>query len=334
MTTLPKLNSNLLPWPTDWKELFGTDKPLILEIGFGHGQFLLHLASTYPDHNIIGLEISNRCLSRVETLLERKHVSNCRVIHSTAETALTYLLQPATLSQVYINFPDPWFKSSHGHRRLMQRDTLDALVNRLAPDGKLYLATDIIEYAEMSTELLAATPGLDNLLDAPWVNAMDGRVITKYEKKAHNEGRACYYFAYQRNHQPAPDVPPGKELDMPHLVFNSPLSFDEMLAQFKPDEVHEDATHINVIRIYRGEGSLLIETYIKEAAIDQRVAFMLLNHQQKPNEYTLQLSPLGHPRPTEGIHKAAGLIGKWVLSLHPEVHLIKHSIQTEQVDIL
>ena len=192
MTTLPKLNSKTLPWPTDWTALFGTDKPLILEIGFGHGQFLLHLATTFPDHNVIGLEISNRCLNRAESRLARKKLTNCHVIHSTAETALAYLLQPASLAQVYINFPDPWFKSRHGHRRLMQRDTLDALVNRLAPGGKLYLATDILEYAEMSSELLAATPGLDNLLDSPWANAMSGRVVTKYAQKARPEGRDCY----------------------------------------------------------------------------------------------------------------------------------------------
>ncbi|MEZ4667121.1 MAG: hypothetical protein R3E39_04245 [Anaerolineae bacterium] len=62
------------------------------------------------------------------------------------------------------------------------------------------MATDIVEYAEMSAELLAQTPGLDNLLQSSWVNEMPGRVVTKYEGHALREGRHCYYyFAYRRN---------------------------------------------------------------------------------------------------------------------------------------
>lgn len=333
MEKIRKLSSKTLPWPADWAALFGADRPLILEIGFGYGQFLLHLAKTHPDHNIIGLEIANRCLSRVEAAITHQCIANVRVIHSPAETALAYLFQPATLTQVHINFPDPWFKSRHEHRRLMQRDTLDLLVNRLAPGGRLYLATDIEEYAGMSSELLADTPGLDNLLPAHWADTMPGRVQTKYEGKAQREGRPCYYFAYQRNTVPAPVIPLRKELAMPHIVFNSPLAFDEVQAQFTPQEHHEDSLHINFIHVYRGDKSLLFEVYIKEADIDQRIALMLLEHQAMPDEYTLQLSPLGHPRPTEGVHRAAGLLGKWLLSLHPQARIIKHTIQSQQAEL-
>ena len=79
----------------------------------------------------------------------------------------------------------------------MQRDTLDAIVSRLQPGGTFYLATDIHAYAEMSHELLAATPGLDNLLPDAWAPRVPERVSTKYEATARREGRACYYFAYR-----------------------------------------------------------------------------------------------------------------------------------------
>ncbi len=321
-----KLSSKTLPWPMDWTALFGAVRPLIVEIGFGYGTFLLHLARANPDANVIGLEVANRCLTTAENAIERHHIANAHVIHSTAETALYHLFESGAISQVHVNFPDPWFKKRHGHRRLMRRDTLDAIVNRLEPGGLFYLATDIQAYAETSAELLAATPGLDNTLDSPWSSALPGRFVTKYEAKARRMGRACYYFAYRRNHLPPPQIPTVKELDMPHLVFSTPLSFDDMLAQFERREHGDGDTHIAFLDGYRGEHSLLFEVYVKEPTIDQRVALMLVKRQEA-DEYTLQLGMLGHPRPTPGIHLAVKLLGEWLAGLHPDARLLKSKLQ-------
>src|SRR5688572_29017602 len=106
---LQRLNSWTLPWPTDWQALFGADRPLILEIGFGYGAFLAYLGAQNPDANVIGVEVASKCLTAGEGLVRRQRLSNVRIIHSTAETALHHLFTPASISQVHINFPDPWF---------------------------------------------------------------------------------------------------------------------------------------------------------------------------------------------------------------------------------
>jgi tRNA (guanine-N7-)-methyltransferase len=323
---MQKLSSLTLPWPTDWAEQFGAERPLILEIGFGYGAFLTHLARQNPDANVVGVEVASKCLTAGEEAVERQKLTNVRIVHSTAETALHHLFQPTSLSQVHINFPDPWFKKKHGHRRLMQRDTLDTIVSRLQPDGLLYLATDIIEYAEMSAELLAETPGLTNQLDTPWANAMPGRVVTKYEGRAKREGRDCYYFVYQRNTTPAPNLPVIEELDMPHIVFKSPLSLDDMLEKFESSEHQFGDTHISLINAYRGKYVVMFEIYVKEPTIDQRVA-LILSKRPEEHEYTLKLGVIGHPRPTEGIHKAAGILGDWLTSLHPDVEVLKRKLR-------
>jgi tRNA (guanine-N7-)-methyltransferase len=324
---LRKLNSRDLSWPADWPELFGANRPLILEIGFGYGDFILHLARQNPDCNIIGLEISNRCLTKVESRVERHGLNNVRLIHTPAETALHHLFEPASLREVYINFPDPWFKSRHAGRRLMQRDTIDALVSRLQTEGRLYLATDILEYAEMSHELLADTPGLDNALDRPWMNTpLPGRVITKYERAAQQEGRECYYFAYRRNTVLAPFIPVIKELTMPHVVLHTPLSLEAMRATFRPLDATIGDTHIHAGLVYIGNRSLLFDVYVKEPTIDQRVALVLVER-EAPQEFTLQLSVIGHPRPTAGIHTATNLLADWLLSLHPEAKVLKRKTQ-------
>jgi hypothetical protein len=253
-----------------------------------------------------------------------------RVIRTPAETALNHLFVPQSLTQVHINFPDPWFKTKHGHRRLMQRDTLDAIVSRLIPGGMLYLATDIIEYAEMSDELLAETPGLNNLLPSRWAEQpLPGRVVTKYERKAEQEGRTCYYFAYRRNDQPAPVVPIIQELEMPHRVFSSPLSLEEMLTPFQRSEVAEDETHIIFMHGFQGAHSLLFEVFVKEPTIDQHFAVMVLPR-TTPGEYTIQLGSLGHPRATLGVHRAVNLLADWLLSLHPDARVLKQNIHETQ----
>lgn len=323
-----KLDSLLMPWHTDWTALFGTARPLILEIGFGYGAFLFHLARQHPQSNIVGIEISNRCLVKVEGRLARESFPNVRVIHSRAETALNHLFVPESLAEIHINFPDPWFKTDHARRRLMQRDTLDAMVSRLQPNGSLYLATDIIAYAEMSAELLAATPGLTNQLASPWVNSLPGRVTTKYEARARAEGRSCYYFAYRRNDVPAPAVPVIKDLDMPHMVFTTPLSLDDMRDRFEAFHHNDGDVHIGYSAVFRGEYTLLFEIHVNEPTISQHTA-LLLTQRQVENEYTLQLASFGHARPTEGVHAAVYALGSWLLSLHPDAQVVKQKLRPD-----
>jgi len=339
---LPKLNSLILPWPVNWAALFGAERPLIVEIGFGRGAFLRHLAALYPNANIVGLEISNQCLVKAENAIAREGLHNVRVIHSRAETALHHLFEPETIAQLHVNFPDPWFKRGHSHRRLMQRDTLDAIVSRLAPGGHFFLATDILAYAQMSAGLLRTAPGLTNQLDADWADALPNRIVTKYEAKALAEGRRCYYFHYRRNNCPAPIVPVIKDWPMPHCVLTVPLSLEAIAEAFTPftttdrrcadmagEQAAQDLT-VSFMAVYRGSGSLLFEIHASEPTIEQHTALVLTEHRRTPGEYTLQLSSIGHPRPTRGMHLAVETLSRWLTSLHPEASIRSYKIQSAE----
>ena len=314
-----------MAWPTDWAALFGAERPLILEIGFGYGAYLLHLARTNPDANIVGLEIASQCLFRAESAIDRAGLTNVRPVHSMAETALHHLFTPASLTQIHINFPDPWFKRRHAPRRLMQPDTLTAMVSRMQAGGMLYLATDIREYAEMCAKLFAAAPGLENTLPDAWADQMPGRVVTKYEGRALREGRACHYFALRRNTLPAPDVPVIREGTMPHMVFRSPLTLDDMLAHFQQAERKEGNTHINFLHGYRGQKVVLFEVYIKEPTLDQHVA-LVLSYRETEQDFTLKAGVLGYPRATEGLHRAVAILGDWLIGLHPDSAQIDYKL--------
>jgi tRNA (guanine-N7-)-methyltransferase len=325
---LPRLSAQTLPWATDWEALFGRAAPLILEIGFGRGAFLIHLARTHPDCNLIGLEVANRCLDAAERAVERLGLTNVRIVHARAETALHHLFRPEALSQVHINFPDPWFKSGHRHRRLMQPDTLAALASRMQPGALLFLATDILDYAEMSAALLASSAAFENLLPEAWTTEpLPGRIVTKYEEKARREGRTPMYFAYRRTHHPAPAVPVIEELPMAHLVFSSPLDLDALCDGFTPEQFESGGAHIHLMAVYRGRNSLLFEAHVREPTIDQHIALSLLP--RRDGEYSLKVNTLGHPRMTAGVHAAVRRLGAQLIALHPNAQLVDAKLQTD-----
>jgi tRNA (guanine-N7-)-methyltransferase len=319
-----KLSCLNLPWSTNWAELFGADRPLIVEIGFGNADYLMHLAGKHPDKHVIGLEISNQSMEKAEQKIRTQGLHNVGAVHSRAETALHHLFEPESITELHINNPDPWFKSRHSGRRLIQRDTVDAMVSRLVPNGLLYLSTDVQAYAEMSHEVLNSTPGLTNLLDASWVSDMPGRIVTKYEARGLRQGNPPKMFAYQRNATPAPQIPVYRELPMPHLILKTPLTADEMLERFERHTVHAgDGIFITYLGAFLSSSrtTLLVETTITEPTIEQHVALMLFPREEA-GEYTLRYAAMGMPRITNGLHRATQHLGDWLVKLHPDAALL------------
>jgi len=318
-----KLSSFDLPWATNWTELFGVERPLIVEIGFGNGDHLIHLAQKYPEHHVVGFEIASQSMDKAEKKITAQKLTNVRAIRSTGETALHHLFEPQSIQQIHINYPDPWFKKRHSGRRIMQRDTLDAIVNRLQIGGTLHLATDIREYAEMGNALLKGTPGLDNTLNADWVGELDGRFTTKYEEKGYREGRPAHFFIYRRNEKPAPQVPVQQELDMPHIILQTPMSMNDVLAKFVKFTEKRGNTVTTALHSYTNHtrDTLLFEVNVDEPTIVQHVA-MLLIPRETDGEYLLRLGSIGVPRPTHGMHHAVSVVAEWVVSLHDDAAII------------
>jgi tRNA (guanine-N7-)-methyltransferase len=316
-------------WPTDWTALFGADKPLILDIGFGYGHSLRYLQAHRPAHHIVGLEVDHTSMRKAERVIAREQWPHVRVVQGFAELALQHLFLPQSLQEIHVNFPDPWFKARHAGRRLMKRPTLNAMVSRLKPGGVLYVATDISEYAQMTHALLADTPGLTNALTMDWVDERPEPFITKYEKRAKKEGRTCHYFVYQRNAHPVPSVPTIEELPMPHIVFKTPLDLDAMLEQINVPTYSDDTVSVQFLHRYRGQQSLLFEVFIREPTLDQRIAVVLAEKDDEPGVFTLKLSSLGYPRATVGVHQAVRLLGDALLALHPDMTVIHDKVRAD-----
>lgn len=313
---LRKLNILRLDWPLRQERLFPRVQPLIVEIGFGNGDFLIHLARTQPDCNILGFEISSQSMDKAEAKIETLGLKNVRPVHTRAETALAHLLPPQSVREFHINYPDPWFKKKHQRRRLISRETVDLLASRLTRGGHLLLATDIREYAEMAHEILSATPGLSNQFDSPWVNEIKDRFQTKYELKGYREGRRGHFFRYTRNETPVNHLPLVEELDMPHLFLNSPLSAAEICERFQATRRGFGDIHIAILRAYADpkRNVAVFEVVVEEPTIEQHTMIML-SPRAETGAYIVKLTSLGHARPTPGMHRAVEAVGELVAGM-------------------
>ena len=311
-----KLNYLTVDWPLRQERLFARPGPLIVEIGFGNGDFLIGLAQDNPDSNVLGLEISSQSMAKAEAKIERASLDNARVIHCRAETALAYLLPPMSIKAAHINNPDPWFKKKHHRRRLISRPTVDYLTSRLEIGGTLRLATDIRDYAEMAHEILSSTAGLSNRFDSPWRGQVPGRLPTKYELKGYREGRSAHFFHYARNERPVAHPPLIKELAMPHLFLHTPLDASDIVERFEATRVAEAGAHIAILRAYANakRDEAVFEVVVEEPTIEQHV-LISLSPRAGDGEYMVKLTALGHARATAGMHLAVAAVGEWVAGL-------------------
>jgi len=331
------VNGLHLHWPTRWPDLFRRDAPLVLEIGFGSGHFLTDLAAQHPDWDLIGVERSYYSVVETEGRVTKAGLPNVRLIYADAKLVLAYICAPATMDAIYVNFPDPFPKKAHAKRRLLTPATLALLTSRLKPGGQLTIATDVVAYAESVAESLTQTAGLHNLHTTRWVNAIPGRPPTRYERKALDRGEPCYYFEWTRTASaespelPPPPFPQPVELPMPNAIISTPLTFDQMAAQFTPHIDHTPPFRIHFLGLYQAQPytALLIDTFVDEPLIEQRVGILIARQatDRFPDHFVIRLDALGYPRPTPGTHAAIALIVDWLAALHPDSKILHRAIQ-------
>lgn len=187
-----------------WSEMFWPEvlnpQPLVVEIGFGRGEFLIDLATNSPEAAFLGIEISFKRVLKMARRLAAMPIENVRLIESKAERVVGQLLEKETVAQFWINFPDPWPKLRHAPRRLMQPPFVRELSTRLVEGGLLCVATDDADYAEQIHESLSGESSLENM-NAPehWTREVPGRMHTGYESEWRAEGRPLHFFNYRRN---------------------------------------------------------------------------------------------------------------------------------------
>jgi tRNA (guanine-N7-)-methyltransferase len=174
--------------------------PLVVEIGFGRGEFLLELAERGPEQAFVGIEVSYKRALKMARRLARREIANVAILEARAEAVLRDALADASVACFWLNFPDPWPKKRHARRRFVQPDALAWIARRLVPGGLLRIATDDPDYAEWIDAHLTAAPALRNCY-APdrWRASVPDRTPTAYELEWRALGRSFHFFEYARD---------------------------------------------------------------------------------------------------------------------------------------
>jgi len=179
--------------------LFGNDRPLVLEIGCGIGDFIIKLATRSPQRNYIAIDIFNQGCRQTCSRVDASGLTNIRVMRSEARYLMHHVLGKDSLQAIYINCPDPWPKKRHRKRRLLNQNFLNLALYCLQPGGELNFTTDFVDYGEAAGELLAADERLVNLNPTPFTHELGDYPISKYMRRFLDLGQPIYFCRYQKH---------------------------------------------------------------------------------------------------------------------------------------
>ncbi len=169
-----------------------------LEIGSGNGKFLVELAMNNKDKYFVGIEYSYKAAKKAVSKEYKRNIENFIIIFGEANNVIDkYLNNKYLFDKIYLNFPDPWPKKKHAHRRIFNMDFLNKVYPILKDDGIFYSVTDDSSYAlEIMNPIYNDSDNFINILDSDYVHKLEGYGVTLYEEKMRALGHNIYFFAH------------------------------------------------------------------------------------------------------------------------------------------
>lgn len=178
--------------------------PIVLEIGFGMGEATAHIAGVLPDTHFLCCEVHEPGVGALLKRIGEQNLTNIRICAHDAVEVIDHMLPLHSLDGVHIFFPDPWHKTKHNKRRLIQSPLIAKLAQRLKVGGYLHCATDWEPYAQQILEVLTAEPRLKNraLATNPELNGYAPkphyRPLTKFENRGIKLGHGVWDVVFER----------------------------------------------------------------------------------------------------------------------------------------
>lgn len=318
-----------------WKEIFGNEGPIYVEIGIGNGEFITHLAQSYEKANFIGVEVCRKILRKAVNRVKRAKVRNLKLIWIEGTKALAKFFDSETISGVYVNFPDPWEKKKQRHRRLINPGFVWILADRLKLNGFFKVVTDHEEYVKEIIEIFNQNEAFYPLYDPPVTNYIDDFYPTKYARKWSSLGKKLYFTGFKKVKNLSlpewvkdwcPILKLSKEDVLPIvslLNIDEKLDFKILGALFKNQtfRYEDDKVIIRFLDVFYQEEGILLDTLVCEGIVKQR--FFIYLGKYKKDEIIIKIHDSDKPDPTEGIHLALAIVLKKLKESFPKINLIK-----------
>ena len=203
----PQFLLTYAPEPLNMAKAFGlngqdtTPSPVILEIGFGMGEATAHIAKVRPSDFFLCCEVHEPGVGALLKRIGEQDIHNIRILQHDAVEVIDNMLPLGSLNGVHIFFPDPWHKSRHNKRRLIQAPLIAKLSARLKPGAYIHCATDWEPYAVQILEVLSAEPLLQNTASKDqggYAFKPDYRPLTKFENRGLKLGHGVWDVVFKR----------------------------------------------------------------------------------------------------------------------------------------
>ncbi|MED4583065.1 tRNA (guanosine(46)-N7)-methyltransferase TrmB [Brevibacillus choshinensis] len=203
LRNIPGAESALREYPTfvdkpvsfkgRWRERFGNDNPIHVEIGCGKGRFINTLAERHPDVNFIAVELKAEVVLRAVQRTEYREIPNLAFVQFNA-AVLTDLFADHEISRLFLNFSDPWPKSRHAKRRLTYASFLNTYRQVLKSDGEIHMKTDNEKLFEFSLNQFASERFQMHHItfDLHQSKLAADNVMTEYEERFSSRGQRIY----------------------------------------------------------------------------------------------------------------------------------------------
>jgi len=186
------------PRPVSLTAVFvNPDLPLHLDIGCARGRFVLRMAEIETRWNFLGVEIRELLVIEANRIAAEQGLKNLHYEFCNAMMWLGRLLADipdGLLQTVTIQFPDPWFKKKHAKRRMVNAELVDAVVDKLAANGRIFVQTDIEFLAEEMSELFRS----DTRLREVAIDENPFAVKTEREKAVEDKDLPVYRKIFQK----------------------------------------------------------------------------------------------------------------------------------------
>lgn len=226
----PLVNWRKESHPILWHEKFGDDSPLVVEIGFGNGEYLVRRAKESPDVHFVGIDREWQSVWRALRAIHRGHIQNVKILKADARWVFSRLFAPGSIREAYALFPCPWPKEKHEHYRLFSKKFLRRLNVCLIHRGTVQVVTDDEGYFHWVLK-----ESVDTGFSVSYETVGPG-FFTKYENKWRQAGKNIFYR-----------IVFTKEVDYPLPKIEEPLLRTYRISTFDPESFSPDHLRGDVV---------------------------------------------------------------------------------------
>ncbi len=217
---------------------YKSDKKIEIEIGFGSGRHILHLAKKFPDKEFIGIEIHKPSIEQLLKQCQLQNIKNIFVVDFDARIFLQ-MLSSNSIDTIYIHFPVPWDKKPH--RRVISKEFLNESIRVLKKNGKLELRSDSEKYFEYSRDLFLSLQKCEIVIRKN--NNIE--ISSKYEDRWKKMEKNIYDIILINK-----EFSKEKEKLIPEK-FEKEINFNNIYSNFSNKIIREDDFFVHFENIYK-----------------------------------------------------------------------------------